>query len=197
MASWKDYAPSIGTGVGAIGMGALLAAIGDKKKRIRNGLIGAILGGAFGNVLGTGIQSNDEIWKKLIESRERNKSISRDMEHVNDVKDKFDRAVRRIGIKGDTPEERAEAFDIVSGEEIPQVYKDVMDDRGAILASQAIGIPEDAAKFKMYHAFAKRLGQDGWGSFLPIRRDMMREGFKPGENTVQSGERLWGRYIGR
>lgn len=197
MASWRDYAPSIGTGVGAIGMGALLAAIGDKKKRIRNGLTGAILGGLFGNVLGTGIQNNDEIWKKLIESRDQNKSIREDMEHVNDVKDKFDRAVRRIGIKGDTPEERADAFDSVSADGIPQVYEDVMDDRGAILASQAIRIPEDSAKFKMYHAFAKRLGKDGWGAFLPIRRDMMREGFKPEKISVQSGERLWGRDIGR
>ena len=63
MASWRDYAPAIGTGVGALGLGTLLALIGDRKKKIRNGLIGALIGGGAGYMLGEGFSANESLYQ--------------------------------------------------------------------------------------------------------------------------------------
>lgn len=205
MASWKDYAPSIGTGAGAIGLGALLAAVGDKRKRIRNAILGALLGGVAGHAIGDLSQSNSDLHNAMDKAKTHAEKLKLLRDRYRGIADTYDAAARKIGLKGNplpsletswhrAEEEsmndqmyRAEALKRIAEELGTYQFAKTLSPEGADLAYRSIGIPEDAETFKAYHDTAEDLGPNGKYVFLPIPKEDLRTTARPAKLGPSSG----------
>lgn len=181
MASWKDYAPSIGTGAGAIGLGALL-------------------GGVAGHAIGDLSQANSGLYDAMNKAKTHAGELRASRDRYRDIADAYDAAARDIGLKGEslssfaglsnmdtnTGEEplndrmyRARALKRIAEQLGTYQFAKTLSTEGADLAYRSIGIPEDAETFKTYQDTAEEFGPNGKYVFLPIPKEDLRTTAKP------------------
>jgi hypothetical protein len=188
MAEWRDYAPGIGMGIGAAGIGALMALVGDRKKRIRNALIGSLVGGIGGLAFGNVVRDCSEFSEAYLKKKKEIDTMRPRLSAARDIIDNYDKAARMIGVKV-PPIINADGISVITEDKDMQISRDrsdallriaeespvlrinkIMNSENADNAEQAIRIPEDRDTFRQYHNLVKKFGPDGEWAFLPIRR---------------------------
>lgn len=174
-----DYAPAVGGLVGAGGLGLAAALIGNRKKRIRNFVLGALLGGALGTSYGAliGEDAYNTAAAKL--STEKALKLRQKYNEMADIAETYYDNTKKLGLKrmptdvGDNVgrlRAQAEALENLSG---PYEVGRVMGDEGAAKATSAIRIPEDAETFKFYNTLANTFGRNGKYKFIAVSNEDM------------------------
>ena len=174
-----DHAPVIGGLVGAGGLGLAAALIGNRKKRIRNFVLGALLGGAFGTSYGALMRDSAYNTAATKLSTEKALKLREKYNEMADIAETYYDNTKKLGLKRKMTDDgdsvgrlraQAEALENISR---PFEVGRVMGDEGAALATSAIGIPEDAETFKFYHALAKIFGRNGKYKFIAVPNENM------------------------
>lgn len=140
---WRDYVPQvaldnaqyIGAGIGALSLGAAASILGEKKKWLRNFLLGALAGGSFGYASGNLVHQNDILHRE--KNNFKNKAIAAEnLSRYLENKLSHYRSLPRVTPISEIKEDGMSAFD---------------------KAKSSIRIPIDQAKFVDYHELVKQL----------------------------------------
>lgn len=100
MATWRDYAPEIGAGVlGSVLGGSFAALIGERRKRIRNVILGAIAGGLGGAAIGNHIKAYERLKKVNQEQSKLHEEWKKKLQDYFMIVGAYDDTARKLGIK--------------------------------------------------------------------------------------------------
>lgn len=100
MATWRDYAPEIGAGVwGSVLGGSFAALIGERKKRIRNAILGAIAGGLGGAAIGNHVKAYERLKKVNQEESKLHEKWKKRLQDYLVIVGTYDDVARNLGIK--------------------------------------------------------------------------------------------------